>query len=38
MEANVIVDGVAYNYHVTDDGKVFSLNYNNTGEVKEKKI
>lgn len=37
MEANVIVDGVAYNYHVTEDGRVFSLNYRHTGEIRELK-
>lgn len=37
MEANVVVDGVKYDYHVTEDGKVFSLNYNGTGDVKELK-
>lgn len=37
MEANVIVDGELWNYHVTKDGKVFSLNYNKTREVKELK-
>lgn len=37
MEANVVVDGVEYNYHVTEDGRVFSLNYRRTGEAKEKK-
>lgn len=37
MEANVIIDGVKYNYFVTEDGRVFSLNYNRTGEAKELK-
>lgn len=35
--ANVVIDGVAYNYHVTEDGRVFSLNYKQTGKTKELK-
>lgn len=37
MKPNVVIDGIEYNYHVTRDGRVFSLNYNKTGEVKELK-
>lgn len=32
-----MIDGELWNYHVTRDGRVFSLNYNRTGEVKELK-
>lgn len=35
MKPNVIVDGIEYNYHVTRDGRVFSLNYHRTGEARE---
>lgn len=37
MKANIFLDGIEYNYHVTRDGKVYSLNYRRTGEVKELK-
>lgn len=33
-----MIDGIEYNYHVTRDGRVFSLNYGRTGEVKELKL
>lgn len=35
MEANVVIDGVVYNYHVTKDGRVYSLNYHREGKTKE---
>lgn len=38
IEPNAIVNGELWNYHVTRDGRVFSLNYNHTGEVKELKL
>lgn len=34
MKANVIVDGIEYNYHVTRDGRVFSLRNGETKELK----
>lgn len=37
MQANVIIDGVAYNYHVTEDGRVYSLNYHRSDKAKELK-
>lgn len=36
--ANVIIDGELWNYHVTKDGRVFSLNYRKTGKTKEAKV
>lgn len=35
--ANVIIDGELYNYHVTKNGKVFSVNYRHTGKIEESK-
>ncbi len=37
MKPNVYIDGELVDYHITKDGRVFSLNYNHTKQTKELK-